>query len=65
MALLFRNWLEEGYYEEDDYGDLTKIDDPTRIIESAKNGTLYENDGMAMTKVHNPEEIFNKFNLKT
>jgi len=23
MALLFRNWLEEGYYEEDEYCNLT------------------------------------------
>ena len=37
MSLLFRNWLDEGYYEEDDWDDLTRIEDP-EDIRRAKNG---------------------------
>ena len=54
MSLLFRNWLEEGYYEEDGWGDLTRLEDPADILRAKKAGTLYENDGMATTKV--PED---------
>jgi hypothetical protein len=50
MTLLFRNWLEEGYYEEDGLGDLTKIEESKDIYEAFNNGTLYEHDGLAMTK---------------
>lgn len=51
MSLLFRNLLDEGFYEKDDYGDLTRIDDPDKIIEAKKDGRLYESDGMSTTKV--------------
>lgn len=51
MGLLFRNWLDEGYYEEDGMGDLTRIEDPDDILRAQKEGTLYENDGMGTTKV--------------
>ena len=51
MSLLFRNWLEEGYYEEDSWGDLTRIEDPEDIRRARNSGTLYENDGMCTTKV--------------
>ena len=54
MSLLFRNWLEEGYYEEDGWGDLTRLEDPADILRARNAGTLYENDGMATTKV--PED---------
>jgi len=36
MSLLFRNWLDEGYYEEDGYGNLFKIDDPIEIHKAKK-----------------------------
>ena len=54
MSLLFRNWLDKGYYEEDSWGDLTRLEDPADIHRAKKAGTLYENDGMATTKV--PED---------
>jgi hypothetical protein len=59
MGILFRNWLEEGFYEEDGWGDLTKIDEPRRIREAANSGTLYHHDGMGMSKTDSPEEIHN------
>ncbi|MFA5207283.1 MAG: hypothetical protein WC428_01250 [Candidatus Paceibacterota bacterium] len=52
MSILFRNWLEEGYYEEDSWGNLTRIEDPDRIFQAQKEGTLYHNDGMATTQVY-------------
>jgi hypothetical protein len=57
MGMLFRNWLEEGFYEEDEMGDLTKIDDPRRIREAANSGKLYHHDGMGMSKSDNPDDI--------
>ena len=44
MGLLFRNWLDEGYYEEDSWGDLTRIEDPDRILEAQKEGKLYQKE---------------------
>ncbi len=59
MGLFFRNWLEEGFYEEDSQGDLTKITDPEVIKEAASNGTLHEHDGISMSKKNlNSDEIF-------
>lgn len=57
MGLLFNNYLDEGFYEEDSYGTLTKITDPKKIIEAQQKGTLYENDSMATTKVSKDENI--------
>lgn len=57
MSLLFNNWLEEGYYEDDGYG-LTQVTDPQRIRELQREGCLYHNDGMATTKVHEEDELF-------
>jgi hypothetical protein len=57
MGMLFRNWLEEGFYEEDEMGDLTRIDEPRQIREAANRGTLYHHDGMGMSKSDNPDDI--------
>jgi hypothetical protein len=57
MGLLFRNWLDEGYYEEDGMGDLTRIEDPADILRAQKEGTLYHNDGMATTQVYEDEKL--------
>jgi hypothetical protein len=57
MSLLFRNWLDEGYYEEDCWVDLTRIEDPADILRAQKEGKLYQNDGMATTRVGEDENI--------
>jgi len=57
MGLLFSNWLEEGFYEEDGYGDLTRIKDPDKIHKAKKEGRLFEHDGMGMCKVNEEDEI--------
>lgn len=36
MSLFFRNWLDEGYYEEDSSGDLTRLEDPKDIRNAKK-----------------------------
>lgn len=43
MSMLFRNWLEEGYYIEDDYGDLTKTDNPSLAT--------HRHDGYSLNKI--------------
>jgi len=48
--MLFTNWLDEGFYEDDGYG-LTKIDDPDKLFEARKSGNLYHCDGFSTTKV--------------
>jgi hypothetical protein len=57
MSLLFNNWLDDGYYEKDDYDTFTRITDPVEIHRAQKEGTLYENDGMLTTKVNKDDEI--------
>lgn len=57
MSMLFRNWLDEGYYEEDGMGSLTRLEDPADIRAAQQAGTLYENDGMATTKVDENQDI--------
>ena len=56
MSMLFQNWAENGYYEDDGYG-LTKVEDPARIRELQKEGSLYHHDGMGMTKVQEEDEL--------
>jgi len=57
MGLLFRNWLEEGFYEEDGLGDMSKIEDISEILEAHKKGKLYRHDGMGLSLVRDNEEI--------
>jgi hypothetical protein len=57
MGLLFRNWLDEGFYEEDGWGDLYQITEPEDIYRAQKEGTLYHNDGMATTRVNEDQKI--------
>jgi hypothetical protein len=56
MSLLFHNWLDKGYYEDDGYG-YTKVEDPERIRELKAEGRLYEHDGMGLCKVNKNDEI--------
>jgi hypothetical protein len=51
MGILNRNFHEEGFYEEDEYGDLTKLDSLEEIERSAKSGNLYHHDGYSMEKM--------------
>jgi hypothetical protein len=55
--MLFRNWLDEGYYEEDSWGGLTRIEDPQDIRRAQKNGKLYHHDGYCMTKSSDDENL--------
>lgn len=51
MGLLFRNLLDDGFYEEDGYGDLTRLDSLTEIERVAKEGNLYHHDGYSISKI--------------
>ena len=57
MSLLFRNWLDEGFYEEDSRGDLTRLEDPAEIREAQLAGNLYEADGLGLSKVNEYDDI--------
>lgn len=61
MSLLFRHWLDEGYYEEDAMGDLTKIEDPVEIRSVKKDGNLYHHDGYSLSKITDESEISDEY----
>lgn len=44
MSIFFNNWLEEGYYEWDDYFGYTRVEGE-KIEESLEKGNLYYSDG--------------------
>lgn len=57
MSILGHNWLSEGYYEEDSWGDLSRIEEKDKIIEARKSGILFRSDGYSTSKVDDSEEI--------
>lgn len=59
MGLLFNNWAEPGYYEDDGYGGYSRVSSLEKIFEAYKKGELFHHDGMSMTKVNNALEIKN------
>ena len=60
MSLLFRNWLDEGYYIENSWGDLERTDDPKEIRRASLNGNLYHHDGYSLSKEDSIFEDLNK-----
>lgn len=57
MGLFFNNWLDEGFYEKDDYDTFTKLENPEDIADAKKRGVLYENDGIGTTHVNKHDDI--------
>ena len=60
MSLLHRNWLPEGYYEEDSMGSLNRIEDPREIEEARRRGDLYYHDGYCMGREAPSLETFSE-----
>lgn len=56
MGIFFRNWLDEGFYEEDSMGDLTRIEDWREIKIAEAKGALFVHDGMGLSKA-TPEDV--------
>ena len=54
---MFNNYLEEGYYEDNGY-NLTKINDPIKIIKLQKERRLYFNNGIATNFVYEDEKLY-------
>ncbi len=46
-----RNWLEEGYYIEDSYGDMTKVEIKDVLSGEYERETLYHHDGYSMGRI--------------
>ena len=62
--MLFRNWLDEGYYQEDDYGDLYRVENPYDLHDLQISGKLYYNDGMSTNRVDQYDDIdYNQFKI--
>jgi hypothetical protein len=55
MAIFGSNWLEEGYYEMDKYGDKTRLTSKEEINQAFKDNKLYYTDGSGygLDKVEN------------
>lgn len=49
--MLGRNWLEEGFYVEDSYGDLTKVDVKDVLTGKYERETLYQHDGYSLNRI--------------
>lgn len=46
-----RNFLEEGYYIEDSYGDMTKVEIKDVLSGEYDRETLYHHDGYSMDRI--------------
>lgn len=57
MGILNRNFLEEGYYVEDSYGDLTKISIEDVLSGEYDRETLYRHDGYSMDRLGEVKRI--------
>lgn len=57
MGLFNQHWLDEGYYEDDGYGDMTKITDKDEISRAKKENKLFRHDGYSLNKVEKYEDL--------
>ena len=51
MGILNGNISNEGFYEEDDYGDFTLLASSDDFQRAAKEGKLYHFDGYSLSKI--------------
>lgn len=54
--------MEEGFYEEDEMGDLNRLSDGKQIKEAVSKGSLYHHDGLGMSKCDDPYSIIQSTN---
>jgi hypothetical protein len=57
--MLFTNWLEQGYYEQDSSGEIYQLNNINSIQKAFEKDNLYEHDGISLTKVEFLEIIKN------
>lgn len=57
MSLFGRSMLDEGYYVEDSYGDLTKISIEDVLSGEYDRETLYRHDGYSMDRLGEVKRI--------
>ncbi len=57
MSMFFRHWLDEGFYEEDGSGDMTRLEDPDSILEAQRAGKLREHDGTGFSEIGKHDNI--------
>ncbi len=51
MCMFGRSMLDEGYYIEDSYGDLTKVNVKDVLSGEYERETLYRHDGYSMDRI--------------
>lgn len=57
MSILGSSWLEEGYYEQDSYGDKTRLTTKEEIKNAFMEGKLYHHDGYGLTKIEDIDQL--------
>lgn len=62
MGLFGRSMLDEGYYIEDSYGDMTKVEIKGVLSGEYDRETLYRHDGYSMDRI-GEINLFTKDNL--
>jgi hypothetical protein len=52
MGIFSDRYLEDGYYQEDEAGNLTRINDDTEFFQALEDGNLLKSDGYSVTPVN-------------
>lgn len=57
MGLFNTHWLDEGYYGDDGYGDMTKLTNRDEIARAKAENKLFKHDGYGLTKIDKHEDL--------
>jgi hypothetical protein len=55
MGIFSHKYIDEGYYQEDEFGNITKVYDNNELIDALEDNKLFYCDGDSMTLVNSVE----------
>jgi hypothetical protein len=56
MGIFSHKYLEEGYYQEDEFGNISKVYDNNELIDALEDNKLFYCDGNSLTIVNSVEK---------
>ena len=56
MGIFSHKYLEEGYYQEDEFGNISKVYDNNELIDALEANRLFYCDGNSITIVNSAEK---------
>jgi hypothetical protein len=56
MGIFSHKYTEEGYYQEDEFGNISKVYDNNELIDALEANRLFYCDGYSMTIVNSVEK---------